>query len=215
VPTATATPGAKASGAAVSVTTVPGANVAAGTVTVTNTTSAAEILHSVTVMPSRPGIFSSLTLAGAGQSVTVTNVTSNTVFNFSPINLAAGASLTFSLKAAISPSLAATKVGIMYAGVASGIGSNGDGEMAIFGALLLVGGVLIGMPAGRRRRIVLAVIAAIALTAAQSGCGGGGGNHPIAFSSSQEVSAVTATFASGGAVTVSGLPAQLGTVLVL
>src|SRR5262249_18431263 len=67
-PTATPTPGigASVSSTSVSNTAVPGANVAAGTLTISNTSSTAETVSSVTVTVTNPGVFSSLTLSGAG-----------------------------------------------------------------------------------------------------------------------------------------------------
>jgi len=47
------------------------------------------------------------------------------------------------------------------------------------------------------------------------GCSSGSNSNPILIGSNQAVTGVAVTFASGGAVKVSGLPASLGTVLVL
>jgi len=214
-PVATPTPGigASVSSTSVSNTAVPGANVAAGTLTISNTSSTAETVSSVTVTVSNPGVFSSLTLTGAGQSVKVSPVTGNTSFAFSPISLAPGASLTFSLSGAVAL-VPVMLDSVKYAAITPGPALAGGGELLMCAGLLVIGIPLMMLPAARRRRIMFGVILALALAATQLGCGGGGGNnHPFVFSS-QQVSAVTATFTSGGAVGVSGLPAKLGTIVV-
>jgi len=103
---------------------------------------------------------------------------------------------------------------VKYAAITPGPALAGGGELLMCAGLLVIGIPLMMLPAARRRRIMFGVILALALAATQLGCGGGGGNnHPFVFSS-QQVSAVTATFTSGGAVGVSGLPAKLGTIVV-
>ena len=212
----TATSGASVTSTSVSNVAAPGASVAAGSVTVSNTTSTAETVSAVDITVSNPGVFSSLTLSGAGQSVTVSVPNATTHFGLAPIGLAGGASLTFSLNAVVAAHPVRLETGIKYAGITIGAASTltGKVELPMVAGLLLLGLVLTATPAPRRRRIVFGAILAIALAATELGCGGSSNGVTI-FSSSQAVTGVTATFTSGGAVSVSGLPAALGTIQVL
>ena len=201
---------------AVAVSGAPGTKVGAGTLTITNTTSAAETVSSVTVMVGSPTIFSSLTLSGGGQSVTVAP-RAVTVFALAPIGLAAGASLTFSFSAVIAGNTAMLSGPVKYAGLiaVSPAGLTATAALPMSVGLMLIGLALTGMPAGRRRRIALGALLLIALAATQLGCSGGSNANLTLVGSGQTVTGVAATFASGGAVKVSGLPASLGFVLVL
>lgn len=211
-PTPVSSPGATASSSPVTVSALPGASVAAGSVVVTNTAGVAETVGALQVTATTPGVFASLTMSGAGQSVTVTSPATATTFSFTPISLPAGGSLTFSLNATIATNLAAKDTGVEYAGLMTG-----GSRRAVSSALPMAAGFLLmslmvaGMPASRRRRIMLGAILAVALAATELGCGGGS-SHPTIFSSSQSVTAITASYASGGAVKVGGLPAQLSTI---
>jgi BNR-Asp box repeat len=212
-PTATATPGASVTSTSVSSTALPGANVAAGTVTITNTSSTAETVSSVNVTVSNPGIFSSLTLNGGGQSVTVTPASATTNFIFSPIGLAARASLTFSLSGVIAVNPVMLDSGIRYAGFTPGLTLADNGELPMGAGLLMIGMSLMAIPAARRRRIVFGAMLAIALAASQLGCGSSSNGVRI-LSSNQTVTEIMAKSTSGGAVAVSGLPAKLSTISV-
>ena len=214
--TPTAGPGAMAKTVEVAVSGAPGAKVGAGTLTITNTTSAAETVSSVSITVSSPTIFSSLTLSGGGQSVSATP-SAVTVFALAPIGLAAGASLTFSLSAVIAGNTAMLSGPVKFAGLiaVSPAGLTATAALPMTIGLMLIGLVLTGMPAGRRRRIALGAMLLIALAATQLGCSSGSNANLILVGSGQTVTGVAVTFASGGAVKVSGLPASLGTVLVL
>ena len=165
---------------------------------------------------SDPAIFSSLTLSGGGQSVT-SPPRAVTVFALAPIGLAAGASLTFSLSAVIASNAAMLSGPVKFAGltVVSPAGLTDGATLPMTIGLMLIGLTLTGLPAGRRRRIALGVVLLITLAATQLGCGSGSNGNPNLIGSNQAVTEVSATFASGGAVKVSGLPAPLGTILVL
>ncbi|HZY58343.1 MAG TPA: hypothetical protein VFE56_01190, partial [Candidatus Binataceae bacterium] len=216
--TPTAGPGAMAKTVAVAVSAAPGANVGAGSLTITNTTSAAETVTSVSITVSDPAIFSSMTLSGGGQTVSA-SPQAVTVFTLAPIGLAAGASLTFSMNATIGgnrDNVATLGGPVKYAGLTAlppaALTDRAALPMAV--GLMLIGLALTGLPADRRRRIALGAMLLIALAATQLGCGGSS-NTPTLLSSSQAVTGVAATFTSGGAVTVEGLPAQLGIIRVL
>ena len=215
-PTATATPGANVTSTSVTNSGFPGASVAAGTLTITNTTGTAETVSAMDITVSNPGVFASLTLSGGGQSVTVSPASATTHFALSPIGLAAGTSLTFSLKGVIALHPVMLQTGIKYAGITIGVASTlaGGAQLPMSAGLLLIGLALMAMPASRRRRIVFGAILVIALAATQLGCGGGSNGTTI-FASSQAATAVTATYTSGGAVEVRGLPAQLGVIRAL
>ncbi|HEV3113945.1 MAG TPA: hypothetical protein VGY99_25940 [Candidatus Binataceae bacterium] len=215
-PTATATPGASVTSSSVTNSGFPSASVAAGSLTITNTTGAAETVSAVDITVSDPGVFASLTLSGGGQSVTVSPASATTHFVLAPIGLAAGASLTFSLNGVIAAHPVILETGIKYAGITIGVASGWtDGaQWPLSAGLLLIGLALTAMPAPRRRRIVFGAFLVIVLAATQLGCGGGSNGATI-FASSQTATAVTATFTSGGAVEVNGLPAQLGVIRAL
>jgi hypothetical protein len=170
----------------------------------------------VDITVSDPGVFASLTLSGGGQSVTVSPASATTHFVLAPIGLAAGASLTFSLNGVIAAHPVILETGIKYAGITIGVASGWtDGaQWPLSAGLLLIGLALTAMPAPRRRRIVFGAFLVIVLAATQLGCGGGSNGATI-FASSQTATAVTATFTSGGAVEVNGLPAQLGVIRAL
>src|SRR5260370_25599499 len=112
--TPTAGAGAMARPVAVAVSAAPGATGGAGSLTITNTTSAAETVNSVSITVSDLAIFSALTLSGGGQTVSA-SPQAVTVFTLAPIGLAAGASLTFSLNAAIARNAVMLSGPIKYA----------------------------------------------------------------------------------------------------
>jgi hypothetical protein len=122
---------------------------------------------------SNPALFSSLTLSAAGQNVTVTSPTANTLFNFTPIALPAGGSVTFMLNAAILGSAAKLDGRITYAGLGVALPLENRATLPLLAALLLIGLALAPLPAARRRQIALGAILAIAMAAAELGCGGG------------------------------------------
>jgi len=144
----------------------PGAKVGAGSLTITNTTSAAETVSSVSITVSTPAIFSSLTLSGGGQSVSAAP-RAVTVFVLTPIGLAAGASLTFSLSAVIAGNTAMLSGPVKYAGLiaVSPTGLTDTAALPMSIGLMLIGLALIGMPVSRRRRIALGVLLLITLAA--------------------------------------------------
>lgn len=212
-PTPVATPGATASSAAVTVSALPGASVAAGSGVVTNTSGAAETVTSVQVTLTDPAIFNSLSLSGGGKIDVSLEPAATTTFGFGSISLPAGGSLTFSLQAGIAVHPAFRETGIEYAGLMTGAASKRTvmSALPMLAGFLLMSVMVAGMPASRRRRIMLAATLAIALAATELGCGGGN-NNPGFFRSSQSVTAVAANYAAGGAVKVTGLPAQLSTI---
>lgn len=212
-PTPVASPGAIVTSMSVSEVAAPGTTAGAGSVTIRNDLTVTQSIGSLTIAVSDPALFSSMTLSGAGQSVTVTPPSATTTFTFSsPIALAAGSSVTFSLSAVIAMNSVMLSGEIKYAGLTP-IGSLPitAGTWPIAGGLLILGFALFGVSDGTRRRAIVIVVLALGLAAASVGCDGGSSNNLHFASSSQQVTAVNDT-AGGVAVTVAGLPAQLGTI---
>jgi hypothetical protein len=212
-PTPTPVPGAHATSTTVSVSAVPGSTVGAGTLTISNTAGQAEMVSAVEVELTNPIIFTSLTLSAAGQSTTVAPPSAHTIFTFAPIALPAGGSITFALSADIAGGMAMAGGQMVYAGQAAVVTRvlENRAELPVLAALFLIGLGLLWAPAPQRRRIALAAMLAIALAVSELGCGGGGqgGARP---GSVQTAGSVSASYSSGGAVGVSGLPATLSAI---
>ncbi len=190
----------------------PGSTVAAGTFTITNALAVTETVASLTVSVTRPGLFSSMTLSGGGQSVTVTPPTANTTFTFkTPVMIPAGGSVRFSLSAVIAANPVMLGKEIKYAGLTVTAAVPGGGSTwPLSGALLMLGIALLGLPDRTRRRALILAVLALGFAAASSGCGGGN-NGPRFETSAQDPTAVNVT-AGGMPETVAGVPASLGTV---
>jgi len=214
-PSATATPGAQASASAVSSVTTPGATgVNGGTIQLTNTTVSAENVSGLTITASRSSLFASMTLGGGGQSTTINAPGTTAAFTFkSPVNLPAGGSVSFSLTVSVSAFAAADRrirlAGIMTIGQDGRVG--GDG-LSLLGALMMLGLMLSPLPARRRSQLAMAVALGLILAATAVGCGGSSNSPTITSAQSATAASVTN---SGGAVTVNGLPASLGTITAL
>jgi hypothetical protein len=190
----------------------PGTTVAAGTFTVTNELAVTETEASATVSVSHPGLFSSMTVSGGGQSVTVTPPTANTTFTFTtPVMVPAGGSVSFSLSAVIATNPVMLGQAVKYAGLTATATVPGSGSTwPLSGALLMLGITLLGLPDRTRRRALVLAVLALGLAAASTGCGGSN-NGPRFATSAQEVIAVNVV-AGGLSETVAGVPASLGTV---
>jgi microsomal dipeptidase-like Zn-dependent dipeptidase len=209
-------PPANVTSTSVSNAAAPGATVAAGTLTIQNQSSVTESIASASIKVSRPGLFSTMTLSGAGQTITVTSPSAATTFTFkTPISIPAGKSVTFSVNAVIAMHpvmLGGGEIG--YAGL---MPTNSLPITArnwpLTGGLLMLGIVLLGLRDGKRRRAIMIAVLGLGLAAASAGCGGGS-NGPIPVFSTQQVTAV-AISAGSATAKVQGLPANLGTITVL
>jgi hypothetical protein len=190
----------------------PGSTVAAGTFTVTNELTVSEVVTSATLCASHPGLFSSMTVSGGGQSVTVTSPTANTTFTFTtPVTVPAGGAVSFSLSAAVAANPVLLGREIKYAGLTvTAITPGSASTLPLSGALLMLGMTLLGLPYRTRRRALILAALALGFAAASAGCGGSS-NGPHFESSAQEVTAVNLT-AGGTAEAVAGVPASLCTV---
>jgi hypothetical protein len=211
-PTPTPKPAAIVSSTSVNDVGAPGSTVAAGTFTITNELAVTETVASLTVSVTRPGLFSSMILRGAGQSVTVTPPTANTTFTFTtPVMIPAGGSVRFSLSAVIATNPVMLGKEIKFAGLTVTATVPGSASTwPLSGALLMLGITLLGLPDRTRRRALILVVLALGLAAASTGCGGSN-NGPRFETSAQEVTAVNVT-AGGVPEAVEGVPASLGTV---
>jgi hypothetical protein len=190
----------------------PGSTVAAGTFTITNELAVTETVASATISVTRPGLFSSMTLSGGGQSVTVTPPIANTTFTFTtPVMIPAGGSVRFSLSAVIAANPVLLGKEIKYAGLTVTTTVPGSGSTwPLSGALLMLGMTLLGLPGRMRRPAIILAVLALGLAAASTGCGGNN-NGPPFETSAQEVTSVNVT-AGGIPEPVAGVPASLGTV---
>jgi len=193
----------------------PGAAVGAGTLTIQNPSSVTESIASASINVSHPGVFSTMTLSGAGQSVTVTSPSATTKFTFTtPISIPAGGSVTFSVNAVIAMHPVMLGSEIKYAGLAPTKSLPiTPSTWPLTGGLLMLGVALLGLPDSTRRRAIIIAVLGLGLAAASAGCGGSS-SGPILVSSTQQVTAVTIS-AEGAAATVKGLPANLGTITAL
>jgi photosystem II stability/assembly factor-like uncharacterized protein len=210
-PTPVPKPGAIVTSRSVTDVAAPGTRVAAGTFTITDELTVTETVASATVSVSHPGLFSSMTLSSAGQSVTVTPPTASTTFTFpKPVTVPAGGSVGFSLSAVIAANPVMLGKEIKFAGLTVTTTEAGSSIWPLSGALLMLGITLLGLPDRTRRRALILALLALGLTAAATGCGGGN-NGPPFETSAQEVTAVNVT-AGGMPETVAGVPAPLGTV---
>jgi hypothetical protein len=190
----------------------PGATVGAGTLTIQNPSGVTESIASASINVSHPGLFSTMTLSGAGQSVTVTSPSATTKFTFTtPISIPAGGSVTFSVNAVIAMHPVMLGSEIKYAGLTPTKSLPiTTSTWPLTGGLLMLGVALLGLPNSTRRRVIIFAVLGLGLAAASAGCGGGS-NGPIPVSSTQQVTAV-AISAEGASATVKGLPANLGTI---
>ena len=211
-PTPTPKPAAIVSSTSVNDVGAPGSTVAAGTFTITNELAVTETVASLTVSVTRPGLFSSMILRGAGQSVTVTPPTANTTFTFTtPVMIPAGGSVRFSLSAVIATNPVMLGKEIKFAGLTVTATVPGSASTwPLSGALLMLGITLLGLPDRTRRRALILVVLALGLAAASTGCRGSN-NGPRFETSAQEVTAVNVT-AGGVPEAVEGVPASLRTV---
>jgi hypothetical protein len=193
----------------------PGAAVAAGTLTVQNQSSVMESITSASIDVTHPGVFSMMTLSGAGQSVTATSPSASTRFAFTtPISIPAGGSVTFLVNAVIAMHPVMLESEIRYASLTPiNPWTTATSAWPLTGGLLMLGVALLGVPEGLRRRVIIIAVLGLGLAAASAGCGGGS-NGPTGVSSTQQVTAV-AISADGAAATVKGLPANLGTITAL
>jgi hypothetical protein len=210
-PTPTAVLGADVMSASVSEVAAPGSTVPAGTFTVRNDLAIAETIASATVSVSDPGMFSSMTLKGAGQSVTVTPPTASTTFTFTaPVTVPARGSLTFTLTAVIAAHPAMLGNEIKYAGLTlTDALPITPSTWPLAGGLLMLGIALMGLPDGTRRRAILIAALGLGVAAAAAGCGGSSSNPaPALVSSTQQLTAVADT-ANGTPEPVGGLPTSL------
>jgi len=185
-----------------------------GTIQLTNTTVSAENVSGLTITASRSSLFASMTLGGGGQSTTINAPGTTAAFTFkSPVNLPAGGSVSFSLTVSVSAFAAADRrirlAGIMTIGQDGRVG--GDG-LSLLGALMMLGLMLSPLPARRRSQLAMAVALGLILAATAVGCGGSSNSPTITSAQSATAASVTN---SGGAVTVNGLPASLGTITAL
>jgi hypothetical protein len=184
----------------------------AGAFTLTNELLVAETLASATVSVSRPGLFSSMTLTGGGQTVTVTPPAASTTFTFkTPITIPAGGSVRFSLTAVIALNPVRLGNEIKFAGVmVTGPPRSRGGAWPLSGGFLMLGIMLLGLPDRTRRQALILAVLALGLAAASTGCGSSS-NGPRIESSAQELIAVNVT-AGSTPEPVAGVPAPLGTV---
>ncbi len=195
--------------------TGPGATVSAGTLTVKNPSGVTESVASANINVSHPGLFSTMTLSGAGQSVSVTSPSATTKFIFTtPISIPAGGSVTFSVNAVIAMHPVMLGSEIKYAGLMPTKSLPiTTSTWPLTGGLLMLAVALLGLPDSTRRRVIVIAVLGLGLAAASAGCGGGS-SGPIPVSSTQQVTAV-AISAGGAPASVKGLPASLGTITAL
>jgi len=219
VPSGTPTPGAIATSAPVSASATAGATVSGGSFTVSNTTGSPETISSVTVDVSDPALFARMTLSAGSQSAVVSPVAANSTFVFSPsLPVPAGGSVTFTLSAVLTQSLAAgtslhfaflTPLPLQGHAIQGGL-------IPLSGVLLMIGLALTAAPAPRRRRIAMAATLLVAACVTVAGCASSGGsgrsNPSVLGSSTQTVSMIAVQNAGGGTVGVSGIPVSLGTI---
>jgi hypothetical protein len=191
----------------------PGSKVPAGTFMVRNELAIAETIASVTVKVSHPALFSSMTLRGAGQSVTVTQPTASTMFTFTtPITMPARGSVMFSVSAVIAAHPVMLGNEITYAGLTlTDSLPVTTSTWPLAGGLLMLGIALMGLPDSTRRRAIIIAALALGLAAASAGCGGSS-SSPALVSSTQQVTAV-AVNAEGTSEPVEGLPAPISTIV--
>ena len=224
-PTPTATPGGdaslieKGSGGG-----KPGATVDLGSFGYAASDASQQIVTSVNVSVSKPGIFSSLTLTASlggtaigTSTVNAPEITSTTVFTFAPpLTLPAGQgeSLTFALTGVISGQTSSLDLpnqiklaGVIGVGNSGGFGGTGN----LMLALSLLGLVITPLTTKTRRRTSILVVATLFLATGLVGCNGSsnGGGEPVFPSSRQEIIALSVT-ENGNPVGVSGLPINLG-----
>jgi len=224
-PTATPTPalpgtGFSAPGATISAS--PGQQVSA-TFSALNATGAAETLSSVTVALSDPGVFSALALSANGQAATAgasPPLTDNTFTFAPPIALAAGASVTFTANATVAahPAMAASNMRFASADlirVASLTMTRNSTRLPFFGALMMLGLMLMAWPISRRNRLIGAAMLVMVLAMSQVGCNGGSGSSsppPPPPATVSSTITVTAASVSGGSGATVGLPLTIATV---
>jgi len=181
-------------------------------------------VSSATVSVSRPGIFTSLTLTaslGVNQvgstTVTVPDITSTTVFTFSPpltIPSGGGISLSFELSGTIAPHQLGSLDNVRLAGIASfNSKSRFSSETSLTLALAMFGFAILPLGIRTRRRATFMVASLIVLSAALAGCGGSSGAPATSESSTQKITLLAVT-ENEVPVGVSGLPIDLGTITV-
>ncbi len=202
----------------------PGSTVSAGSFGYSPADINQQVITTVSVTVSHPGIFSSLTLTASLDSVPAGSVTvsapdisSTTVFTFSPpitIPFDSGATLTFSLAGVISGGKSAeleTVLKVRLAGIVGSQKPGGGGALML--SLSLLGFVMLPLSDRQRRRAAIMSGAFLLMATALAGCGGGGGSSgaTAASSSSQQVVAMDVS-EGGNPVGVGGFPIDLGKV---
>ncbi len=151
-----------------------GQNVDAGSFSYTNMGTRAEQLVSVVISVSGPSALASLTVTEGSQTATVSPVAASNTLTFSPpINVAAGATVSFAITAETARSVSAIAQRIIYAGMLAA-GNLPIGPLG--GGMMLLGMMLMPMDIRRRRRAIVMALAAIALMVTVAGCAGGGGS---------------------------------------
>jgi len=200
----------------------PGQTIGAGTFQLDNRGSQSLNVTAVAIDLSNPRVFSSLSLSASvngAPSVTVTSApASAATFSFSPpLTVPTGQSVIFSLEAT------AASAGASSHTVAHAFNSSSPRAVGAVAGSALVGLLAMVLPMGgmqwRRRWRALLLAIAVMATVQMVGCrggGGGGGSSPPPPSSTQTIPATGIGATAGGApVNPAGLPATLGTVVLL
>ena len=229
IPTPTSTPTSALGGDAAlidkgSSVVSPGSSSDLGTFQYSPSDTGEQVVSSATVSVSRPGIFTSLTLTaslGVNQvgstTVTVPDITSTTVFTFSPpltIPSGGGISLSFELSGTIAPHQLGSLDNVRLAGIASfNSKSRFSSETSLTLALAMFGFAILPLGIRTRRRATFMVASLIVLSAALAGCGGSSGAPATSESSTQKITLLAVT-ENEVPVGVSGLPIDLGTITV-
>jgi hypothetical protein len=206
----------------VAITVAAGSSISnAGTFTVTNASGATITISQINLSSTNPGIFTSMTMIGQVPGTSSVSIQSNpnppgtsNTFDFSTLPaLPNGFAATFTLTAIASSSPAPTPTpatsledgGVTYAGMTW---PTPLGRAKAPAALLTLMALVMLTAAGKLRRRHLVMLAmALILAATEVGCGNT--TNSVSGSSDQQVQTITVS--SG---TVSGLPADLGTITV-
>ena len=229
-PTVTATATPQPSGVATPIsegsgTFAPGATADLGSFGYTSTSMNPQVINSVSLSISKPKIFSSITVTASigGTQVGTATVSSpdidkTTIFTFEePIDVAAGASVTFAISGVISGGGSGQLdlqrqvrlAGIIPAGDHGGLG--GTGRLML--ALSLMGLVIAPLTSSKRRRNT-AILAAVMMVLATGmvGCGSSSSSSSsTSGTSKQDVVAMSVT-ELGNEIDVAGIPISLGQV---
>ncbi|HUA34479.1 MAG TPA: protease pro-enzyme activation domain-containing protein [Candidatus Binataceae bacterium] len=176
-----------------------------------NNTGAAETIGSVTIALSHPGLFSGLSLSGAGESGQPSGaIGESNSFTFSPaLMVAAGGSVTFTVTATIAGN-AAMLGGPLKLAYANTLSPHPEDAMPLMLGLILLGVCLALIERDKRKRALIAMMSlGLLLAVAAAGCGGSSTPQPALAKSAITI---TGAQASGGDGAISGLPLQVAIV---